>query len=217
MSEATVKPRLTPKRAKKVRENPEYAAFTRRILAAHGRRVAAGDIEALRALVELSTEVDAALRAAVQGLRGFGYSWTDIANRLGVSRQAAQMRYGDTADRGTLDPRLRDGGAEIPLSTLVGVYVDHHPGAPRPSTCPECGYRYPGGTSNCPTLATVRPILLRRSGENPPALDRLTADQWFDLHNRRTVRTVRAAVLQADELVATDTMPLFDLTPGGGS
>ena len=38
-------------------------------------------------------ELDAATRAAVEGLRGFGYSWGQIASRLGT-RQAAQQRWG---------------------------------------------------------------------------------------------------------------------------
>ncbi len=28
------------------------------------------------------------------GLRGFGYSWAEIATRLGITRQAAQQRWG---------------------------------------------------------------------------------------------------------------------------
>jgi hypothetical protein len=216
MSESTVKARLTAKRPKQVRENPEYAAFTRRILAAYGRRVAAGDIEALPAMLALSTQVDATLKVAVRGLHGFGYSWTDIANRLGVSRQAAQMRYGDTADRGALDPRLRDGGLGIALGDLVAVYVDHHPGTPRPAVCPECSYRYPNGVRYCPTLSTVRPILLRRRSENPAALDRLTSDQLVDLHDRKAAQADRTAVLHADDLVADDPnlLSLFDLSGG---
>jgi DNA-directed RNA polymerase specialized sigma24 family protein len=74
-------------------ENLEYDAFVRRILRAYARRVANGDIEALPALRDLSATVDAALQDAVTGLRAFGYSWAEIAARLGVSRQAAQMRW----------------------------------------------------------------------------------------------------------------------------
>jgi hypothetical protein len=38
---------LTPNRTRQTVENPEYAAFARRILKAYARRVATGDIEAL--------------------------------------------------------------------------------------------------------------------------------------------------------------------------
>ena len=48
MSKNTVKPGLTRKRAKRVVENDQFDAFVRRILAAYARRVATGDIEALR-------------------------------------------------------------------------------------------------------------------------------------------------------------------------
>jgi len=76
-------------------ENDEYAAFARRILAAYGRRVAAGDVEALAALVQLGAQVEDATRAAIIGLREQGYSWTDIGDRLGISRQAARQCWNE--------------------------------------------------------------------------------------------------------------------------
>lgn len=86
-------PTPAPRRRETV-ENDQYAAFARRILRAYARRVASGDIEALGDLVALSDEVDTAIRQAVSGLREFGYSWAEIGTRLGVTRQAAQMRFG---------------------------------------------------------------------------------------------------------------------------
>ena len=77
-------------------ENSQYAAFIRRILRAYARRVATGDIEALTGMTILATDVEDATRQAVTGLRGFGYSWAEIGHRLGVTRQAAQQRWGDT-------------------------------------------------------------------------------------------------------------------------
>jgi hypothetical protein len=74
-------------------ENDDYAAFTRRILAAHGRRIAHGDIEGLTALAALADDVEHALADAVDGLRTRGYSWTEIATRLGITRQAAHQRW----------------------------------------------------------------------------------------------------------------------------
>jgi hypothetical protein len=41
-----------------------------------------------------SADLDTAIGQAVTGLRDFGYSWADIGLRLGVSRQAAQQRWG---------------------------------------------------------------------------------------------------------------------------
>jgi hypothetical protein len=89
-----VKGGLTPNRGRHPIGNDEYAGFARRVIAAYSRRIAAGDIEALTDLVALSTRVDEAITTAVRGLRGFGYSWADIATRLGITRQAAQQRWG---------------------------------------------------------------------------------------------------------------------------
>jgi len=85
---------LTVPRPLRVVENDAYAAFLRRVVRAHGRRVATGDVEALADLVALAEDIDRAVGAAVAGLRGFGYSWAEIAARLGVTRQAAQQRWG---------------------------------------------------------------------------------------------------------------------------
>jgi hypothetical protein len=92
----TVNTRLTPKRARPVTENDEYAAFTRRILRAYARRIADGDIEALTRMTSLADDIETAIRNAVTGLRDFGYSWAEIGSRLGVTRQAAQQRWGGT-------------------------------------------------------------------------------------------------------------------------
>jgi hypothetical protein len=97
MTAPTVNRPLTPHqrpRRRNVVENDEYAAFIRRVIRAYARRVAAGDVEALADMVALSTDLDTAITEAVTGLRRFGYSWADIAARLGISRQAAQQRWG---------------------------------------------------------------------------------------------------------------------------
>jgi hypothetical protein len=57
-------------------------------------RVAGGDIDALADMTGLATELDEAIAQAVIGLRDAGYSWAEIAVRLGVLRQAAQQRRG---------------------------------------------------------------------------------------------------------------------------
>ncbi|SBT69198.1 hypothetical protein GA0070622_6317 [Micromonospora sediminicola] len=88
-------PRIPSQRRRDVVENDAFAAFARRIIRAHGRRVADGDVEALRDLVALSGDIDKAITDAVVGLRAFGYSWAEIGQRLGISRQAAQQRWGD--------------------------------------------------------------------------------------------------------------------------
>ena len=45
----------------------------------------------------LAAELDTAIGQAVTGLRAYGYSWADIGSRLGITRQAAQQRWGHPA------------------------------------------------------------------------------------------------------------------------
>jgi hypothetical protein len=90
---AGVKPSLTLRPSRRVTENDEYAAFARRVLRAWGRRVSAGDIDAIADMAAAAREFETAMRDAVCGLRAKGYSWADIAARLGVTRQAAQQRW----------------------------------------------------------------------------------------------------------------------------
>ena len=86
---------LTPKRRKRVTENDEYAAFLTRALRAYKRRIASGDIDALTAMATLATDLDHAMNEAITELRArHGYSWADIGTRLGITRQAAQQRWG---------------------------------------------------------------------------------------------------------------------------
>jgi hypothetical protein len=85
---------LTPNRWRRQVENDEYSAFVRRILRAYARRVGDGDVEALVLMVGLAEEIDAAIAEAVRGLRACGYSWAEIGSRLGITRQAAQQRWG---------------------------------------------------------------------------------------------------------------------------
>jgi hypothetical protein len=89
-----VNPQLTPKRRPRVVENDEYAEFLRRAIRAFGRRIAAGDIDALADASFLSAQLDTTIKNAVAGLRQRGYSWADIGRQLGVTRQAAQQRWG---------------------------------------------------------------------------------------------------------------------------
>ena len=90
----TVNPQLTANPAPPAVENDAYAAFARRVLRAYARRVATGDIEALTRMADLADDIDTAIREAITGLRAYGYSWADIGRQLGVTRQAAQQRWG---------------------------------------------------------------------------------------------------------------------------
>jgi hypothetical protein len=89
-----VKATLTPKRPRRQVENDEYAAFVRRVLRAYSRRVGDGDVEALVLMIRLPDEINAAMAEAVKGLPDCGYSWTEIGAPLGITRQAAQQRWG---------------------------------------------------------------------------------------------------------------------------
>ncbi len=77
-------------------ENDTYMAFCARIIRAAGKRIATGDVEAMPDLVALQQDLDQALTVAVEGLRDVGYSWAEIASRLGTTRQAVQQRWGTT-------------------------------------------------------------------------------------------------------------------------
>jgi hypothetical protein len=48
----------------------------------------------LTGLLDLSAELSEHISQAVAGLRASGYSWGEIASRVGMTRQAAQQRWG---------------------------------------------------------------------------------------------------------------------------
>jgi hypothetical protein len=94
-----VKPALAVKRrTRPVVENHDYAAFARRVLRAQARRIADGDIEELAYLLGLQRELQQAIHTAIAGLRAQGYSWADIALRIGITRQAAHQRWATTEE-----------------------------------------------------------------------------------------------------------------------
>ena len=168
MSLTTVNPALTPNprpgnrrppapRRRDVVENDEYAAFVRRIIRAYARRVATGDVEALTDMVALSALLDEAITDAVTGLRAHGYSWTDIADRLGISRQAAHQRWG---------------GTPVTTSALTDEFLD----------TPDRPHGHPGRVlrpHRRPVRAAHLPVLLRppRPGHPPATAGRRTATQ----------------------------------------
>lgn len=89
-----VKRGLTPDRSRPVVENSAYAAFAGRVIRGAGRRIGAGDVDGLGELAALASDVEESIGHAVSGLRRAGYSWAEIAARLGITRQAAQQRWG---------------------------------------------------------------------------------------------------------------------------
>ncbi len=82
-------------RTRRERETPEYAQMVRRIIAGHGRRVGEADPEDLAELVGMRDVLEAAIKTAIDGQRANGASWAAIGRGLGITRQAAQMAWGD--------------------------------------------------------------------------------------------------------------------------
>ncbi len=91
---ATVAAKPARKREKKVVEMADYISFARRILRATGRRVQDRDIEGLAGLAVLQAEINDQMKETAKALNAQGYSWAEIGRVLGVSKQAAQQRFG---------------------------------------------------------------------------------------------------------------------------
>ena len=75
-------------------ENDDYLRFVTRILKAAQRRIADADPEDLAAMVDLRNALDEAIDGAARGMHDAGFSWTEIARPLGISRQAALKKWG---------------------------------------------------------------------------------------------------------------------------
>ena len=61
-------------------------------------------------MAALADEISTAIQDAITSLRSTGYSWADIALRLGITRQAAQQRWGSASTASppaTLTPATR--------------------------------------------------------------------------------------------------------------
>lgn len=86
--------------ARRTIEDDEFAAAARRFVKALGRR-AGGNISTLRFLTGMSDLVDELVTQAVHDLRGEPVmaSWSEIGEVLGITRQAAQQRFGGQGAR----------------------------------------------------------------------------------------------------------------------
>lgn len=88
---------MTSKR-REATETQDYIAMLSRMVRGLGRRVATGDPADLAAAVELHAQLDAVIRDAVQVMReDSGFSWQQLADELGTSKQAVQQKYGRRA------------------------------------------------------------------------------------------------------------------------
>jgi len=86
-------PRRRKKRAARYVEAIDFLQMVRRIVRAAGACVGTADVDELRALVAIRTDLDSAIVEAVRGLRASGYTWESIGSELGVTRQAALMYF----------------------------------------------------------------------------------------------------------------------------
>ncbi len=93
-------------------ETQEFPAFMSRLLDSWARRVGEGDTYDLRELVDWRADVDAAIADAVAIGRddGAGWSWAEIGDALGISRQAAQQRWSDWASNRTVSQSTSHNG-----------------------------------------------------------------------------------------------------------
>lgn len=83
-----------------------YAKFPRRIIRALGGHCANADPWQLEHLLALRDELDQAIEVAVAGLRDAGFSWTEIARPLGITRQGARQVYGQPTARAGRTTRI---------------------------------------------------------------------------------------------------------------
>jgi ABC-type Na+ transport system ATPase subunit NatA len=78
-------------------ETPEFAAMMARMARAWSRRVAQADTYDLAEMIEFGRTFEDAIAAAIRGGREVqpeAFSWSAIGEAAGISRQAAQQRWG---------------------------------------------------------------------------------------------------------------------------
>ena len=56
------------------------------------------DLAAMNGLAAMSTLIDELVLAQVSETKTFGYSWSEIGAALGITKQAAQQRYGKSVN-----------------------------------------------------------------------------------------------------------------------
>ena len=77
-------------------ETSDYLKMVSRMIRAAGRRVADADEHELAQLVDLRDHLEQSIKFAIQGQRSSGRSWLHVGQALGLSRQGAFQRYGNS-------------------------------------------------------------------------------------------------------------------------
>lgn len=75
-------------------ENDAYVEMMRRCVKALGRRIGGGDVEHIALALALRDLLDVAIAEGVATLHQSGESWGRIGRAAGMTRQAAQQRWG---------------------------------------------------------------------------------------------------------------------------
>jgi uncharacterized protein with PIN domain len=84
-----------PTESKSRMENPEFSQMMARFVRTYERRLSAADPTDLMDALNVARQMDAMIGRAVRAQREqHGFSWAEIAAELGVTRQAAQQRWG---------------------------------------------------------------------------------------------------------------------------
>lgn len=87
--------RRAARRPRVEREAAELGAMVARMLTALARRAEGGDLEGLVELVNLQAWLSGCQKRAARALASEqGYSWAQLALRLGITKQAAHGRWG---------------------------------------------------------------------------------------------------------------------------
>lgn len=83
---------------KREREIPEITSAICRQIRALGKRIGDADPVDLTEFHLVTVSADTALRAAVDAQREAGFSWQQIADGLGITRQTAWARFSPTTE-----------------------------------------------------------------------------------------------------------------------
>src|SRR4051812_6592330 len=100
---------------------PAVGELVARVEQRAGEQGAAAELRTAIALGhELATLSDAVIGCFVARARGAGLSWTEIGETFGISKQAAQQRYGTTSDEAVLRPDRWTPACRQALDRAVG-------------------------------------------------------------------------------------------------